>query len=135
MKRLIYIITFILMSGIWLSSCRSIQYVPVDTIKTEYKYIDRIQHDSIYQKDSVMYYVKGDTVFVDKYKYLYKYLFINKVDSFVKVDSIQVPYPVEKQLTRWQSLKMDIGGIALTVVAIIVIIALGKMIYKLKKGG
>lgn len=135
MKRLIYIITFILMSGMWLSSCRSIQYVPVDTIKTEYKYIDRIQHDSIYQKDSVMYYVKGDTVFVDKYKYLYKYLFINKVDSFVKVDSIQVPYPVEKQLTRWQSLKMDIGGIALTVVAIIVIIALGKMIYKLKKGG
>ena len=135
MKRLIYIITFILMSGTWLSSCRSIQYVPVDTIKTEYKYIDRIQHDSIYQKDSVMYYVKGDTVFVDKYKYLYKYLFINKVDSFVKVDSIQVPYPVEKQLTRWQSLRMDIGGIALTVVAIIVIIALGKMIYKLKKGG
>ena len=123
------------MSGTWLSSCRSIQYVPVDTIKTEYKYIDRIQHDSIYLKDSVMYYVKGDTVFVDKYKYLYKYLFINKVDSFVKVDSIQVPYPVEKQLTRWQSLKMDIGGIALTVVAIIVIIALGKMIYKLKKGG
>ena len=134
MKALIYI-TMFLMSGIWLSSCRSIQYVPVDTIKTEYKYIDRIQHDSIYQKDSVMYYVKGDTVFVDKYKYLYKYLFINKVDSFVKVDSIQVPYPVEKRLTRWQSLKMDIGGIALTVVAIIVIIALGKMIYKLKKGG
>lgn len=134
MKALIYI-TMFLMSGMWLSSCRSIQYVPVDTIKTEYKYIDRIQHDSIYQKDSVMYYVKGDTVFVDKYKYLYKYLFINKVDSFVKVDSIQVPYPVEKQLTRWQSLMMDIGGIALTVVAIIVIIALGKMIYKLKKGG
>lgn len=134
MKALIYI-TMFLMSGMWLSSCRSIQYVPVDTIKTEYKYIDRIQHDSIYQKDSVMYYVKGDTVFVDKYKYLYKYLFINKVDSFVKVDFIQVPYPVEKRLTRWQSLKMDIGGIALTVVAIIVIIALGKMIYKLKKGG
>lgn len=133
--RALFIITMFLMSGIWLSSCRSIQYVPVDTIKTEYKYIDRIQHDSIYQKDSVMYYVKGDTVFVDKYKYLYKYLFINKVDSFVKVDSIQVPYPVEKRLTRWQSLKMDIGGIALTVVAIIVIIALGKMIYKLKKGG
>lgn len=133
--RALFIITMFLMSGTWLSSCRSIQYVPVDTIKTECKYIDRIQHDSIYQKDSVMYYVKGDTVFVDKYKYLYKYLFINKVDSFVKVDSIQVPYPVEKRLTRWQSLKMDIGGIALTVVAIIVIIALGKMIYKLKKGG
>lgn len=130
MKRLIYIITFILMSGMWLSSCRSIQYVPVDTIKTEYKYIDRIQHDSIYQKDSVMYYVKGDTVFVDKYKYLYKYLFINKVDSFVKVDSIQVPYPVEKQLNRWQSIKMELGGWAFGVIFIIVLIIMVRIIKK-----
>ena len=118
------------MSGLWLSSCRSIQYVPVDTIKTEYKYIDRIQHDSIYQKDSVMYYVKGDTVFVDKYKYLYKYLFINKVDSFVMVDSIQVPYPVEKQLTRWQSIKMELGGWAFGVIFIIVLIIMVRIIKK-----
>lgn len=129
MKALIYI-TMFLMSGIWLSSCRSIQYVPVDTIKTEYKYIDRIQHDSIYQKDSVMYYVKGDTVFVDKYKYLYKYLFINKVDSFVKVDSIQVPYPVEKQLNRWQSIKMELGGWAFGVIFIIVLIIMVRIIKK-----
>lgn len=128
--RALFIITMFLMSGMWLSSCRSIQYVPVDTIKTEYKYIDRIQHDSIYQKDSVMYYVKGDTVFVDKYKYLYKYLFINKVDSFVKVDSIQVPYPVEKQLNRWQSIKMELGGWAFGVIFIIVLIIMVRIIKK-----
>jgi len=32
------------------------------------------------------------------------------VDSFVKVDSVQVPYPVERKLTRWESMKMELGG-------------------------
>lgn len=33
----------------------------------------------------------------------------------VKADSIPVPYPVEKQLTKWESTKMSIGGITMTV--------------------
>lgn len=31
----------------------------------------------------------------------------------VKADSIPVPYPVEKRLTRWQQTKMDAGGFAM----------------------
>ena len=31
----------------------------------------------------------------------------------VKVDSIPVPYPVEKRLTRWEQAKMDVGGFAI----------------------
>lgn len=91
------------------SSCRT-QYVPVEAIRTEYKTRDSIRFDSIYQRDSVYMRVNGDSVYLYKYKYLYKYLYINKVDSFVKTDSIQVPYPVEKRLTRWQSMKMELGG-------------------------
>lgn len=108
MRRLIYII-ILLTSAICFVSCRA-QYVPVETVRTEYKYVDRLQHDSIYVKDSVRYYTKGDTVFAEKYLYRYKYLLINKVDSFTKVDSVQVPYPVEKQLTRWQQMKIELGG-------------------------
>lgn len=33
----------------------------------------------------------------------------------VRTDSIPVPYPVEKQLTKWESTKMSIGGITMTV--------------------
>ena len=105
----VYLYIVLLVSAICFSSCRT-QYVPVEKIKTEYRYIDRLQHDSVYLKDSVRYYTRGDTVFADKYLYLYKYLFINKVDSFTKTDSIQVPYPVERKLTRWQSIKMELGG-------------------------
>lgn len=31
----------------------------------------------------------------------------------VKSDSIPIPYPVEKQLTKWEQTKMDFGGFAL----------------------
>ncbi len=111
-------------------SCRSPQYIPVEKIKTEYKYVDRVQYDSIYVKDSVRYYTKGDTVFADRYLYRYKYLFINKVDSFVKTDSIQVPYPVERQLNRWESMKMELGGWAFGVIIAMAMIIVGWLVYR-----
>lgn len=39
----------------------------------------------------------------------------------VKTDSIPVPYPVEKQLTRWEQTKMDFGGMAIGATALSVI--------------
>lgn len=104
-KYLIIAIAFIAL----FSSCQT-QYIPVETVKTEYRYIDRVQYDSIYKHDSTMIYRDGDTVYLNKYKYLYKYLYLNRVDSFVKVDSVQVPYPVEKKLSKWQAMKMELGG-------------------------
>lgn len=42
----------------------------------------------------------------------------------VRVDSIRVPYPVEKKLSKWQQFKMDYGNVSMggTVVAIVFII-------------
>ena len=122
------------MLGTWFASCRSIKEVPVETIRTEYKYIDRLQHDSIYVKDSVRYYTKGDTVFADKYLYRYKYLFINRVDSFVKVDSVQVPYLVEKQLSRWEKIKIELGGWAFWGIIIFALIFVKWFLYRWRKG-
>lgn len=131
MRRLIYII-ILLTSAICFISCRT-QYVPVETVRTEYKYVDRLQHDSIYVKDSVRYYIKGDTVFAEKYLYRYKYLFINKVDSFTKVDSVQVPYPVEKQLTRWQQMKIELGGWAFGSIIVFILIIVIWLVRSRKK--
>ncbi|MGJ1016494.1 hypothetical protein ACR77X_21635, partial [Bacteroides salyersiae] len=131
MRRLIYILTILLMSGVWLSSCRT-QYVPVETVRTEYKTRDSIRYDSIYQRDSVYMLVNGDTVYLYKYKYLYRYLTINKTDTVIKIDSIQVPYPVEKQLSRWQSLKMELGGWAFGIITLIALIIVGWLVYRMK---
>jgi hypothetical protein len=71
------------------------------------------------------------------YKYVkqveYKYLFINRTDTILKTDSIQVPYPVEKRLTRWQTLKMGLGGWALGVIIVFALVIVGRMIYRLQK--
>lgn len=131
MKLLIYI-TMFLLSGIWLSSCRSIQYVPVETVRTEYTTRDSIRFDSVYHHDSVSVHVKGDTVYKYKYKYLYKYQYLNRTDTVIKTDSIQVPYPVEKQLSRWQTLKMELGGWAFGFIIIMGAIILSWGAHRLK---
>ena len=51
----------------------------------------------------------------------------------VKSDTIPVPYPVEKQLTKWQQTKMDFGGIAIGVIIAVVCIAVIWLIRKFRK--
>ena len=129
MKRLIYI-TMLLTLATCFVSCRT-QYVPVETVRTEYKTRDSIRFDSVYQRDSIYMLVKGDTVYQYKYKYLY--LTMNRTDTIVKTDSIQTPYPVEKQLSRWQSIKMELGGWAFGIIILFTLIIIGQIIFKSKK--
>ena len=131
MKRLIYI-TMLLTLATCFVSCRT-QYVPVETVRTEYKTRDSIRFDSVYQRDSIYMIVKGDTVYQYKYKYLYRYLTMNRTDTIVKTDSIQTPYPVEKQLSRWQSIKMELGGWAFGIIILFTLIIIGQIIFKSKK--
>lgn len=123
MRRLLYVLVILMMLGGGFSSCRT-QYIPVETIKTEYLVRDSIRHDSVYQQDSVYVTVKGDTVYEYKYKYLYKYQYINRTDTLMKTDSIQIPYPIEKQLSRWQRFKLDFGGTAMLIMIMIIIVKL-----------
>ena len=125
MRNLLYII--LLTIAICLTSCRSIKYVPVETVKTEYKTRDSIRFDSIYEHDSIFLFVKGDTVYTEKYRYKYRYLTINKTDTVMKTDSVQIPYPVEKQLTRWQQMKIELGGWAVGVIVILSIVLIVKL--------
>lgn len=130
MKRLIYI-TMLLTLATCFVSCRT-QYVPVETVRTEYKTRDSIRFDSIYQRDSIYMLVKGDTIYQYKYKYLYRYLTTNRTDTILKTDSIQIPYPVERQLNRWQSIKMELGGWAFGIIILFTLIIIGQIIFKFK---
>lgn len=129
MKSLLYIILLTL--AIFITSCRSIRYVPVETVRTEYKTRDSIRIDSIYEHDSIFLFLKGDTVYKEKYRYKYRYLTINKTDTVMMTDSVQVPYPVEKQLSRWQQMKIELGGWAFGMVVISFIV----LIIRFVKGG
>lgn len=114
-------------------SCRSGKYIPVETVKTEKEYVDRIKRDSIHVHDSVFILVKGDTVFKDKYHTVYRDRLLRDTININKTDTIQVPYTVEKRLSKWQNLKLQVGGFAMSAIVILILIVVGKIIYKLKK--
>ena len=98
-----------------LLSCKSIKYIPVVTTKIEYR--DNFVRDSIIRYDSVFVKDKGDTLILEKYRYMYKNRIVK--DSIFINDTIRVPYPVEviKQvkapLTSWQSFQIWCGRFAL----------------------
>ena len=105
----------------------------METVKIDTIYINKLQRDSIYMYDSVFVKDKGDTVFVEKYKYLYRDKLVRDTLYINRTDSVQVPYPVEKELTKWQQFRMDFGGWAIGIVIITILIVVGRMVYKLKK--
>lgn len=118
-------------------SCKSIQYVPVETVKTEYKVrTDTLtQKDSIYLRDSIWVEKSGDTVTTYKTRYVYQDRWRDRVvrDTVIKTDSIQVPYPVERKLSRWEQFCLDYGkvmvgttGVLLLSIAIIIVIWIRK---------
>lgn len=111
-RSIAYFIIGLFMMSVLLSLCSCItQYVPVETIRTEYKTKTDtfIQKDSVYVKDFVFVKQKGDTVWIERWKTKYAVTESQRTirDTIIKTDSVQVPYPVERKLTKWEQFKVD----------------------------
>lgn len=46
---------------------------------------------------------------------------------------VKVPYPVAKELTRWQQMKLELGGWTFGIIITAVLIIIGWLVYKLLK--
>lgn len=114
------------------TSCRSVRYVPVETVKHDSVYVGKVVRDSVFVKDSVLV-VKGDTVTEYRWKYVFKYK--NRTDTLYvsRTDTLRVPYPVEAKLTKWQQFKMEAGGYAIALAVILVIAVAGYFVMKIRK--
>jgi hypothetical protein len=105
--------------------------VPVETTKTDSIYISKVLVDSVYTRDSVYLEAKGDTIFKQEFKYIYKYKSLVDTIYSIQIDSIRVPYPVEKQLSRWEKIKLDMGGIAIGCIVVLIALIVFKFWKKL----
>lgn len=133
-----------------LASCKTTEYVPIETTHTEYiekvvfdtaevnrlrLLVDSVSHSVvIVQKDCTVMTVDtaGNVKSKERYKDTTKDRLVehktreidstayyrSMIDSLrhIKNDTIQKPYPVEKQLTKWQQFKVDYGGYMLTII-------------------
>lgn len=142
MKKIL-LLFFVLMS---LTGCKTVKFVPVPEYHTLYKTrVDTVQRwDSVRdvqwmtvrevdstQLAALGIQIKGlkNALLIERNKLLQKMSNekMHKVDTIMQRDSIPVPYPVEKPLTKWQRWKMDAGGWAMGAVAVLVILVILKV--------
>ena len=133
--RTLAVFFLVLWALVWLASCRQVRYVPLETVRTDSVLLWQVKRDSIFRYDSIYIHDKGDTVEVEKYRYLFVDKLRRDTLYVCRTDTIRVPYPVERELTRWQQFRLDVGGYAVCAVVVTILIVVGYMVYKLKKGG
>lgn len=111
MKHLLVIIIALLA----LCGCKSTRYVPVETVRTEYRDrdVERLVTDTVH--DSRLVWVKGDTVVDIRREERIKRVEIYDTCYIERTDSVQVPYPVERKLNKWEQTKQDVGGYAIVI--------------------
>ena len=118
--------------------CSRAVYVPVESVSyhTDTLRVINSRVDSVVMRDSVAVYVKGDTVRITQYRDRLRWR--DRVDTVYKarVDTarVEVPVAVEKELSRWEKIKMDFGGLALGGVLVLVVAAVGWLLYRRKRG-
>lgn len=142
MKKILLLL-FVLIT---LTGCKTVRYVPVPEYHTLYKTrVDTVQRwDSVRdvqwmtvrevdsaQLAALGIQIKGlkNALLIERNKLLQQISNekTHKVDTIMQRDSIPVPYPVEKPLTKWQRWKMDLGGWAMGAVVVLIILVILKV--------
>ena len=122
----------VILAGLVLGGCKT-KYVSVPEIHTEYitRVDTTVRKDSVYLKDSVYVERKGDTLYVSNTLYRDRYHNIYKVkkDTIVKRDSVNVAYPVEKEMSRSEMLFIAMGKF-FSALVIALLFVIGVKLYK-----
>lgn len=111
----------LLMATLWLiCSCSTVKYVPVETLKTDSVRVVDIQRDSVYIADTTIIREKADTVYITRWRTEYKEALRVDTVRVVRTDSIQTIVEVERELSKMEELKMNIGSGVLWAIPILI---------------
>lgn len=125
-------------------SCRTtrvLEQVPAYVHDTTTVYRYQVRHDTLhsYTRDSVFVYTKGDTVYHNAVRYIDNSRVVYRCDTVHSNKVVERPVvvtktkEVEKRLTKWQQLKMQLNGWLMAVVNLIILVGGAYWIIKLKK--
>lgn len=96
-----------------LCGCRQVEYVPVHLETRDSIYLTKWMRDSIYfavEKETARV---SDTVYVTETRTVYKERVRTDTAYVERVDSVEVPVPVERELGRWEQTCLSYGGEAI----------------------
>lgn len=126
--RTLYFVILLILVG-----CSTTKYVPIETVRTEYKDNIKEVHTTDSVVDTRFVYVKGDTVIDWRDRIKWKGKEVHDSIYIEKTDTIREPYPVERQLSRWEQTKMDLGGIAMGGLLVAICIAVMWLVKRFKR--
>ena len=111
------------------TGCNTKEYIKVPEYHTEYIVrTDTVaKTDSVYLKDSVFVHQKGDTVVISKvaYRDSYHNIYKVKLDTIFRHDSIEVPVPCERTLTKSEQRLMTLGRCYISFLFLEVVVGIG----------
>lgn len=116
-----FIIIYTLIS---LISCTTTKYVEVPIEKTKIEYKDRLSIDTVIQHDSTIITILGDTVYLEKYKYIYKVKELRDTINITDTTTVTKPIEVVKEINKlytWQIILMVLGGISIIILVYLII--------------
>ena len=119
MKHFIIICTLISLIG-----CTTTKYVEVPIEKTKIEYKDRLSIDTVVQHDSTIITILGDTVYLEKYKYIYKVKELRDTINITDTTTVTKPIEVVKEINKlytWQIVLMVLGGVSIIILVYLII--------------
>jgi len=117
----------ILLAGfvlIGLGACRSVRYIPVESVRHDSVVTILHHRDSIYQHDSVYIKEKADTLLIERWHTRWRDRVSHDTLYISKTDTIRIPVPVERKLTKAERTYITIGKWFVGVVAGLVLAAI-----------
>ena len=115
---------FICLLTIFVNSCTTTKFVPVESVRVDSVFVAKVERDSIYERDSVFVAVKADTVFKTSLKYVYRDRFVRDTVSVLRCDTVTKVVEVEKSLSPWQQKKQEFGGVAMLIALLLGVVLL-----------
>lgn len=152
-----WIYYFLLISALW--SCRSVKYVPIES-STDSIVVEKLVEIQLPPDSST---IRALLECDENGKVVLSWLDIansKNAQALLTIDSlgnllakmqtqpdtvylpskevtvtkeVKVPYPVEKELTRWQQMKLEFGGWAFGIIIAFSLIIVGLIVYKSRK--
>ena len=115
MMKMISRLIVAILAGLSLLGCKPYKVAQRETVIKDSLYITQRMIDRVLIRDSVYERHVHDTVYKYKERETVRYLSLRDTLYIEKRDSVSVPYPVERQLTKWEAARMRLGDISLIV--------------------
>ena len=120
-----------------LTGCKTVEYVPIETVRTDTVKIAHIVTDSVWvwNHDSIVINQQSDTVTIERWHWRDRWRDKVSHDTVYKsrVDTVTVAVPQQQtELTKWQKTRIKIANWLLWAVGALVVAIVARFVWRLK---